>query len=100
MARRKSKKISSKKEKNGEKSLHEELISQMVVLSTSGFGLVAALAWNEAIQSFVKEYISKFFPDSLIWSKFVYALIITFFAVFVTYNLSKLASKIHQTIKR
>ena len=97
MARRKSKKTGSKSK---EKSLQEELISQMVVLSTSGFGLVAALAWNEAIQSFVKEYISKFFPDSLIWSKFVYALIITFFAVFVTYNLSRLAVKLHRTIKR
>ena len=41
------------------KNIHQELIAQMVTLSTAGFGLVAALAWNEAIQAFVKEYIDK-----------------------------------------
>ena len=35
----------------------KELLKQMITLSTSGFGLVAALAWNDAIQAFVKEYI-------------------------------------------
>lgn len=77
-----------------EKSFRRELIEQMVTLSTSGFGLVAALAWNEAIQAFVKDYIQRFYPDqSGFISKFLYALIITLFAVLVTYQLSKLASK-------
>ena len=69
MARRKSKKTGSKSK---EKSLQEELISQMVVLSTSGFGLVAALAWNEAIQEFVKQYIESKIPGSGIFYKFIY----------------------------
>lgn len=76
------------------RSFHKELIQQLVTLSTSGFGLVAALAWNEAIQTFVKEYIQRFYPDqSGVISKFIYAVIITAFAVLITYQLSRLASR-------
>lgn len=77
-----------------EKTFHKELIQQLVTLSTSGFGLVAALAWNEAIQTFVKDYIQQFFPDqSGAISKFIYAMIITVFAVFITYQLTKISSR-------
>ncbi len=77
-----------------ERSFRRELMEQLVTLSTSGFGLVAALAWNEAIQSFVKDYVQKFYPNqSGVISKLIYAVIITAFAVFVTYQLSRLASK-------
>lgn len=63
----------------------------MVALSTAGFGLVAALAWNEAIQAFVSEYIDKYISaGSGILSRFIYALIITIIAVLVTYQLSRL----------
>ena len=73
------------------KSIHKELIRQMVALSTAGFGLVAALAWNEAIQAFVKEYIDQYISaGSGILSRFIYALIITVIAVMVTYQLSRL----------
>jgi len=76
------------------KRLHKELIKQMVTLSTSGFGLVAALAWNEAIQSFVKEYIDQYISvGSGIISRFIYAIIITAFAVFITYQLTKLTKE-------
>lgn len=77
-----------------EKSFREELFQQMLTLSTSGFGLVAALAWNEAIQAFVKNYIQYYFPNqSDVISKFLYAFLITIFAVFVTYQLSRLSAK-------
>lgn len=77
-----------------ERSFRRELIEQFVTLSTSGFGLVAALAWNEAIQAFVKDYIDRFYPNqSGVISKLIYAVIITLFAVIVTYQLSKLASR-------
>ena len=76
------------------KRLHKELIKQMVTLSTSGFGLVAALAWNEAIQSFVKEYIDQYISvGSGIISRFIYAIIITAFAVFITYQLTKIVKE-------
>jgi len=64
----------------------------MVTLSTAGFGLVAALAWNEAIQAFVQEYIDQYISvGSGIISRFIYAIIITAFAVFVTYQLTKIS---------
>lgn len=78
-----------------EKKFHEELVQQMLALATSGFGLVAALAWNEAIQTFVKEYIQTYFPQSYgIISKLLYAILISILAVFITYQLSKLSAKI------
>ena len=63
----------------------------MVTLSTSGFGQVAALAWNEAIQALVREYIDKYVSvGSGIISRFIYAIIITALAVLITYQLTKI----------
>ncbi|OGD84885.1 hypothetical protein A3B51_01375 [Candidatus Curtissbacteria bacterium RIFCSPLOWO2_01_FULL_41_18] len=76
------------------KKLRQELIKQMVILSTSGFGLVAALAWNDAIQAFVKEYIDKYISvGSGIISRFIYAIVITIFAVIITYQLTKISGE-------
>ncbi len=76
-----------------ERSFRKELAKQMVTLSTAGFGLVAALAWNEAIQEFVKQFIEPRIPGSGIISKLIYAVLITLFAVFITYQLSRVAAK-------
>lgn len=74
-----------------DKKFHQELLRQMLTLSTSGFGLVAALAWNEAIKNLVQNYIDEFLPASSgVLSRFLYAIIITTLAVFVTYQLSRL----------
>jgi len=76
------------------KKLHKELLKQMITLSTSGFGLVAALAWNEAIQAFVSQYIDQYISvGSGIISRFIYAIIITAFAVFITYQLTKIVKE-------
>lgn len=77
---------------DSKKSIRKELLAQMVALSTAGFGLVAALAWNEAIQAFVTEYVDRYISSgSGILSRFLYAVLITLIAVFVTYELSKLS---------
>lgn len=81
------------KKSDKEKSFHKELMQQLVVLSTSAFGLVAALAWNEAIQQAVKDYIEPSIPGSGLLSRVIYALLITALAVLITYQLSRLASK-------
>jgi Na+/melibiose symporter-like transporter len=79
------------------KKLHVEIVKQMVTLSTSGFGLVAALAWNSVIQEFVNTYIKKWLPaNSGIVSLLIYALIITVLAVVVTVQLSKLSEKLQE----
>ncbi len=89
------KKLSAKKqaEEKREKKFYEELIAQMLTLATSGFGLVSALAWNETIQVIVKEYIEPRIPGSGLFSKFIYALLITTLAVLITYQLSKVSSR-------
>lgn len=73
------------------KKLHVEVVRQMVTLSTSGFGLVAALAWNNVIQEIVNDYIKKLLPQgSGLISLLLYAITITSLAVFITLQLSKL----------
>lgn len=77
-----------------EKSLHVELVRQMLTLATSGFGLVAALAWNSVIQEVVNKYIKTWFPGSGLVSLFIYAIVVTALAVFITYQLSKLLKRL------
>jgi hypothetical protein len=75
------------------RSFKRELLEQMLTLSTAAFGLVAALAWNEAIKSFVDLYIQPYFPNTAIYYKFFYAILITLLAVFITYQLSQIRSR-------
>jgi len=75
--------------KEDRKKLKKELLKTMVQLATAGFGLVAALAWNEAIQSTIRELVP--FGGSNIVSKLLYALVVTIIAVLVTYSLGKMA---------
>ena len=78
------------------KQLHISVIKQMVALATSGFGLVAALAWNNVIQEFVNTQIKPFIPGGGLVSLLIYALLITILAVTITYQLSKLEEKLKE----
>lgn len=70
------------------------LIRQMLSLATSGFGLVAALAWNELIKTFIEEFIKpRIGVSSGLVSLAIYAVIITLLAVFITLQLSRIAEK-------
>jgi len=74
-----------------------EVLTQMITLSTSGFGLVAALAWNSFIQEVVSNYIKKFFPTgSGLISLFLYAVIVTCLAVFVTLQLTQIKERLER----
>lgn len=76
------------------KKLSAAIVKQMLTLATSGFGLVAALAWNNVIQEFVNNYIKKYLAfGSGIISLLIYAVIVTVLAVTVTYQLGKLEEK-------
>lgn len=73
------------------------VVRQMLKLATSGFGLVAALAWNELIKTTINEYVkTKISVGSGIISLAIYAIIVTFLAVFVTLQLSQLAEKLEK----
>lgn len=76
------------------KAVKKEILTQMLTLATSAFGLVAALAWNSLIQEFVNQYIKPFIGGaSGIVSLAIYAVLVTALAVIVTYNLSKIVKK-------
>ena len=80
------------------KKLHKEILKQMVTLAASGFGLVAALAWNNVIQEVVNNYIKPYLAQgSGLLSLLLYALLITTLAVTVTYQLTKLVEKLENT---
>lgn len=82
-------------QKKKDKRLHTEIVSQMLTLATSGFGLVAALAWNSFIQEFINSYVKKWLPkDGGVLSLFVYAVLITILAVTVTLQLSRLLERL------
>jgi hypothetical protein len=86
-----------KAKKKTDQKLHVEIVKQMVTLSTSAFGLVAALAWNSVIQEFVNSYVKKWIPaGGGIISLLIYALIITVLAVLITIQLSKLAERLQK----
>lgn len=66
----------------------------MVTLSASGFGLVAALSWNNVIQELVNSYIKPYLPNGGLLSLLLYAILITALAVTVTYQLTKLSDRL------
>lgn len=78
------------------KGLRLEIVRQMLTLATSAFGLVAALAWNTAIQTFINDFIKPFIPQggSAIVSQLIYALIVTVLAVTITLKLSRIKEKL------
>lgn len=73
------------------------LIKNMVMLVTSGFGLVVALAWNEFVRNLVSTYISPYFgKEGGTVSLFIYALVVTIFAVLVTMQLTNVQKKLEK----
>lgn len=87
--------MAQKTQPSEKKKLHKEILKQMVTLATSGFGLVAALAWNNVIKEFVDTIIKPYLPQgSTLISLVIYALIVTTLAVVTTYQLTKLTDKV------
>lgn len=54
----------------------------------TAFGLVAGLAWNEAIQSLINSLFT--IDKNSVWVKFIYALVMTLVLVFITIYLAKI----------
>lgn len=57
----------------------------------TAFGLVAGLAWNEAIQSLIKSFFAV--DKDTIWVKFLYAIVMTVLVVLITIYLARLFGK-------
>ncbi|MEK7521698.1 MAG: DUF5654 family protein [Patescibacteria group bacterium] len=74
--------------------LHTALTKQILALATGGFGLAAALAWNDTIKLLIDQNIKKRFPeDGGVSYQVLYAVIITLLAVVITYFLTRLVQK-------
>ncbi len=68
--------------------VQREVRAKTVGYLLTALGLVAGLAWNEAITEAIKQAFP-FGADS-IWAKFIYAAVITLFVVIVSLYLGKL----------
>lgn len=66
-----------------------------ISLATSGFSLVAALAWNELIKTSIEQYIRPYLgKGSDVISLIIYAAITTVIAVLVTMQLGKINDRL------
>ncbi len=80
---------------NEKKSLKLEVVDKLANLAISGLGLVAALAWNDAIQ----EVFKRFFPSrSGLIGMFAYAIFITVLIVAITINLGRISDKLRSDL--
>lgn len=79
----------AKKIKKHINHVKSQVVDKLSILAISAFGLVAALAWNSAIQDFFQSqsWLSKGGP----WA---YALLVTVIAVIVTVWIGKAAEKV------
>lgn len=71
-----------------------EIIEKLAVLITTAFGLVAALAWNTAIQ---KIFQNIFGEQSSIAAMLFYAMVVTIIAVILTLWIGRLEDKAKRT---
>lgn len=76
-----------KKLKKEQERVSREMAQKTLGYVLASFGLVAGLAWNEAVKSLI-EFMFPFANDSLL-AKFVYALIMTVVVIVVTVYLAR-----------
>lgn len=63
-----------------------ELVEKLSALITAAFGLVAALAWNSAIQNLFNQF---FGESKSVSAQITYAIIVTVIAVYVTFVMGR-----------
>lgn len=71
--------------------IKEEITNQTIGYVTAAFGLVAGLAWNEAVKSLI-EFIFPFSAGSILL-KFAYAILMTVVLVVITLYLKRILKK-------
>ncbi|MCL1811367.1 MAG: DUF5654 family protein [Methanomassiliicoccaceae archaeon] len=73
-----------------------QFVTTFSALITAAFGLVAALAWNDAIKTAVGMF---FENDSEIWGQLIYAILVTILAVIMVIMISRSAKKLADKVK-
>ncbi len=67
------------------------IVQTIITLASASLGLIAALAWNEAIRATMKKILG---PDDSIPALYIYAIFATILGIVVVSALSYLASKL------
>jgi len=80
-----------------EERLHLVVLQKTFELLTAAFSLIAALAWNDAIQSLFKAI---FGEASSLYAKFLYAILITVVIVVLVQRVSSLTQKAKDRLTR
>jgi len=80
------------------KNLKIEVLEKVSSLATAGFGLVAALAWNDAIKAVFAEFFPS--PGDNILALIAYALVITILVVIITIQLGRAVNLAKKQLKR
>lgn len=75
------------------KFLSGNVIDKVSTLVISAFGLVAALAWNNAIQKVISLFLN---VSDQTFGLIAYAVIVTLIAILVTIYMTRLSSKINE----
>lgn len=70
--------------------MKKQVIEKLAALITAGFGLVAALAWNDTIKTVFKRVFGT--PDT-ISAQLIYAIIITVIAVYAAVWVGRASEK-------
>ncbi|MBQ7701881.1 MAG: hypothetical protein IJT54_05705 [Candidatus Methanomethylophilaceae archaeon] len=74
-----------------------QLLETTAALITAAFGLVAALAWNEAIKAIIAEFLGS---DGTIPGLVAYAMIVTVIAVIATLLIARAIGKLKAADKK
>ena len=71
-------------------TLKQEVMDKIAALVTASFGLVAALAWNDAIKAVFKEIFGK---EDAVAPMLIYAITVTIIVVILTMIVARAAQK-------
>jgi len=77
--------------------MKKDVLEKLNALIIAAFGLVAALAWNTAIQEIFKQI---FGVASGLWAMIFYAVLVTVIAVWVTIKMASLTEKANRLSER
>lgn len=75
-------------------AISKEVIDKIAALLTAAFGLVAALAWNDAIKSSIESL------GLQAYGPWLYAIVVTILAVVVTLYIGKVAAKTQEVARK
>ncbi|NYT12385.1 MAG: hypothetical protein GKC03_07560 [Methanomassiliicoccales archaeon] len=80
-----------------EKAFKVLVLETVAALMTAAFGLIAALAWNEAIKALIAEYLS---AGSELIGLFIYAIIVTVIAVIAILIIARSIGKLKTELEK